>query len=254
MLLRNRIATAAVAVGSAAALALAGASSASAHVSAQMYGSTATSGGYGFTFLRIPHGCGVDATNKITVQIPAGVTAVKPQAKAGWKVTKVKDANGNVTEVSWSNGMLPTDEFDDFGLSVKWPTLPEGVDMQKVYFPTIQECDADVLVSVGGKSARVSLAAGVTLAPNAKAGVFVDGVRVGSARVAADGSLSKAFPAAKVPASAVVELRIGGSVVASNQAGEQAWTQIPMEGHDAHALDYPAPSVTVMASSGTGGH
>lgn len=250
---RKRIIAATLAAGSAAALALTGASSAAAHVSAQMYGSTATSGGYGFTFLRVPHGCGADATNKITVQIPSGVIAVKPQAKAGWVVTKTKDTAGNISSVSWSKGVLPTDEFDDFGLSVKWPTLAEGVDMQKVYFPTIQECDADVVVTKEGNRTRVSLAGGTVLTPGTKVGVYADGVRVGPGRVKADGTFTKAFPATTIPAGAVVELQAKGATLASSESGEEAWTQIPMEGHDSHDLDRPAPYVTVMAGGG-GGH
>ena len=254
---RNKVITGGIAAAAAAALALTGASSASAHVSAQMYGSTATSGGYGFTFLRVPHGCGADATNKVSVQIPAGVTAVKPQAKAGWTVTKSKDSNGNITEVTWSGGVLPTDEFDDFGLSVKWPTLAEGVDMAKVYFPTIQTCNADIMVSVGGKKNFVMSAPGITMTAGERVGIWANDKRIGSATVRADGTLKKAFPAKTVNAGDVVEIRQGDTVIASNQEGQEAWTQIPDEGHGGHGgghgmLDRPAPVVTVMA--GTGGH
>jgi len=250
---RNRIITGAVGIGVAGVLAFAGAGSASAHVSAQMYGSTATSGGYGFTFLRVPHGCGADATNKVTVQIPQGVTAVKPQAKAGWVVSKTKDDSGNITEVSWSKGVLPTDEFEDFGLAVKWPTLAEGVHSQAVYLPTIQVCDADVKVVTSGKSTRVTLASGVFLEPNAKVGVYADGVRVGPGRVKADGTFAKSFPAGKIPAGAVVEIQAAGATVASSEAGEEAWVEIPAEGQDSHSLSRPAPSVMVMAA-GTPAH
>lgn len=38
------------------------------------------------------------------------------------------------------------------------------------------------------------------------------------------------------------------------QQGETAWVQIPEAGQDAHALDAPSPSVTVLAASGDGGH
>lgn len=249
---RNRIIAGVISAGAASAISLFGGSSASAHVTAQMYGSTATSGGYGFTFLRVPHGCAGDATNKITVHIPEGVTAVKPQSKAGWTLSKVKDSEGNITEVSWSKGILPSDEFDDFGLSVKWPTLADGIDMQKVYFPTVQTCDGDVLVSTSGKSTRVTLSGGATLEPHAKVGVYADGVRVGPGKVKPDGTFTKAFPASKVPAGAVVELRIAGETVASSEAGEEAWVEIPTEGQDSHALSRPAPAVAVMAAGASG--
>lgn len=36
--------------------------------------------------------------------------------------------------------------------------------------------------------------------------------------------------------------------------GEVAWTEEPAPGQDAHALDYPAPSLTIVASDGGHGH
>jgi uncharacterized protein YcnI len=108
---------------------------ASAHASLQLYGSTPVAGGYGHMFVRVPHGCDGAATDTVKVQIPAGFTSVKAQAKAGWQVATVKADGTNVSEVIWSGGSLPDSQFDDFGISVKFPTAP-GV----YYAPVVQMC------------------------------------------------------------------------------------------------------------------
>jgi hypothetical protein len=86
-------------------------------------------------FVRVPHGCDGAATDTIKVQIPAGFTSVKAQAKAGWQVATVKADGTNVSEVIWSGGSLPDSQFDDFGISVKFPTAT-GV----YYAPVVQMC------------------------------------------------------------------------------------------------------------------
>jgi uncharacterized protein YcnI len=111
------------------------AGTANAHATLQLYGSTPTAGGYGHMFLRVPHGCDGAATDTIKVQIPAGFTSVKPQAKAGWNVSTVKADGKNVSEVIWSGGSLADSNFDDFGLSVKYPATAGTY-----YAPTVQLC------------------------------------------------------------------------------------------------------------------
>jgi len=107
----------------------------SAHATVQLYGSTPTAGGYGHMFLRIPHGCeGGLATDTIKVQLPAEFSAVKPQAKSGWNVAVTK-ATGQPTEVVWSNGSLADANFDDFGISVKYPSTAGTYAI-----PTVQYC------------------------------------------------------------------------------------------------------------------
>jgi uncharacterized protein YcnI len=108
---------------------------ASAHATLQLYGSTPVAGGYGQVFVRVPHGCDGAATDTIKVQIPAGFTSVKAQAKAGWQVATVKADGTNVSEVIWSGGSLPDTQFDDFGISVKFPKTA-GV----YYAPVVQMC------------------------------------------------------------------------------------------------------------------
>jgi uncharacterized protein YcnI len=114
---------------------------ANAHSSIQLYGSTPTTGGYGQMFVRIPHGCEGAATDTIKVQIPAGFTSVKAQAKAGWSVSTVKADGKNVSEVTWSGGNLPDSNFDDFGLSVKFPATAGTY-----YAPVVQLCGASSVV------------------------------------------------------------------------------------------------------------
>jgi periplasmic copper chaperone A len=125
----------------ASAVVLSATSAANAHASVQLYGSTPTASGYGQMFVRIPHGCAGAATDTIKVQIPAGFASVKAQAKAGWSVSTVKADGTNVSEVTWSGGNLPDSNFDDFGLSVKFPATAGTY-----YVPIVQLCGASSVV------------------------------------------------------------------------------------------------------------
>jgi uncharacterized protein YcnI len=108
---------------------------ASAHVTVQTYGATATAGGYGHVFLRVPHAEPGKSTVRLDVQIPEGVTAVKPQQVAGWTESVEKSADGKtVTKVIWSGGNLPDTSFADFGISVKFPATPGAT----LYFKAVQ--------------------------------------------------------------------------------------------------------------------
>lgn len=107
-----------------------------AHATAQLYGEDAHAGGYGHVFLRIPHGCdGGRATDTVTVRIPTGFTSVKPERKDGWKTRIGRNEKGRVTSVTWYDGNLPDDHFEDFGLSVKYPEKPGTY-----HLPTTQRC------------------------------------------------------------------------------------------------------------------
>ena len=101
--------------------------------------------------MRVPHGCNATNTLSVNVQIPKGVTAVKPRRTPGWKMTintrkldtPVTAESGivrdtEVDSVEWAEGNLPDAEYEDFGLSVKLPfPLADG---SKLYFPVIQRC------------------------------------------------------------------------------------------------------------------
>jgi uncharacterized protein YcnI len=123
---------------------LAGSTPASAHASVQMYGETAKSGGYGAIFLRIPHAAAGLSTNIVEVQIPEGVTSVKPQRISGWTEKVVFAADGKTaTSVIWSGGDLPDTAFQDFGLQVKFPATPGAT----LYFKTVQTLSDGSLAS-----------------------------------------------------------------------------------------------------------
>jgi uncharacterized protein YcnI len=81
------------------------------------------------------------------------VLNVKPQPKPGWKLTisharlaqPVDAGHGRtvterVSEVAWSGGLLPDDQFDEFKIAMKLPDRPGTT----VYFPVVQECQNGV--------------------------------------------------------------------------------------------------------------
>ena len=108
--------------------------SANAHATVQLYGSEAVAGGYGHVFIRIPHASATASTVKVEVEIPAGVTSVKPQQVGGWKESRTMSADGkDVVAVAWSEGNLPDTSFQDFGISVKFPATAGTI-----YFKTVQ--------------------------------------------------------------------------------------------------------------------
>lgn len=99
--------------------------------------------------LRVPHGCGTEATNVVRVQIPEGFYNVKPMPKAGWALetvtgpyAKAYDNHGKmltegVKEIVWKDGNLPNEWYDEF---VFRGSFAGSLQPGKFYFPTIQEC------------------------------------------------------------------------------------------------------------------
>jgi len=99
--------------------------------------------------LRVPHGCGTEATNVVRVQIPEGFYNVKPMPKAGWTLETVTgpyaqayDNHGTqltegVKEIVWKDGNLPNEWYDEF---VFRGTFAGSLQPGKFYFPAIQEC------------------------------------------------------------------------------------------------------------------
>lgn len=125
--------------------------SASAHVTLDT--KQAVVGSYYKAVFKVPHGCKGSATVKLRIQIPAGVIAVKPQPKAGWKLeviegnyTKAYTLHGaqvasGVRELSWS-GNLPDSYYDEFAFQAYLTTdLAAG---SVVQFPVVQECEKGV--------------------------------------------------------------------------------------------------------------
>ena len=105
--------------------------------------------GYVRIAARVPHGCEGEATIGLRVQIPDGVTAVKPQPKPGWTLQVVTepaagtasghDSSPPVREVLWRaqpGQALSDDFFDEFVLRVRMPDAAG----QTIWFPFVQEC------------------------------------------------------------------------------------------------------------------
>lgn len=121
----------------ASAASITGVGSASAHATVQLYGSSATAGGYGAMFIRIGHGCAKASTDTVEVSIPAGFGSVRPQQMPGWNAETIKNDAGVTTGVKWSGGLLPDAQFADFGLSVKYPATAGTYAI-----PVVQRCGA----------------------------------------------------------------------------------------------------------------
>ncbi|WP_224701931.1 YcnI family copper-binding membrane protein [Devosia aquimaris] len=124
--------------------------------------------------LRIPHGCGTEATNAVRVQIPEGFFNVKPMPKAGWTLETVTgpyagsyDNHGTtmtegVKEIVWSDGNLPNEFYDEF---VFRGTFAGTLEPGKFYFPTIQTCASgeEAWIDVTGAEAADMPAPSLTL-------------------------------------------------------------------------------------------
>lgn len=101
---------------------------------------------------RVSHGCGGEPTTAVRIRIPEGVIGVKPMPKVGWSLAKVHSAyaqshdlhgspvSEGVTEVAWSGGNLPDDEYDEFVLRASLST--DLAPNTMLYFPVVQECAA----------------------------------------------------------------------------------------------------------------
>ena len=101
-----------------------------------------------FVDVRITHGCGAAATNKVSVKIPEGIGRVSPAYKAGWKISTtmrklavpVTDHGITSTEtvdtVVWEGGNLPDGMYDTFQIRAAMPNDEGGV----YRFKTVQEC------------------------------------------------------------------------------------------------------------------
>lgn len=88
----------------------------------------------------VGHGCDGADTYQIKVQIPSGVTAVRPLDSAFGKAVLEKDAEGNVTAVVWTKpegDVLPADtHYYKLTMRFRVPDTP----FKMLHFPTIQTC------------------------------------------------------------------------------------------------------------------
>lgn len=104
--------------------------------------------------LQIGHGCEGAATTSVRIQIPNGVTAVKPMPKQGWELeTKIEPYDEPVTrldqtltegvrEIAWTGGSLPDAWYEEF---VFRATLPDAEPGSVIRFPVVQGCGEQVI-------------------------------------------------------------------------------------------------------------
>ncbi|KAF9109401.1 hypothetical protein BGX27_007658 [Mortierella sp. AM989] len=120
-------------------------SSVEAHVTANP--SAGVSGAYFQSNFRVPHGCDGNSTDSVTVEIPKGVTSVKPRSIYPWNATinmvpletpittPTGVVNTTVGSITWSNGLILDSMYEDFGLQFKLPVM-EG----PLYWRVYQHC------------------------------------------------------------------------------------------------------------------
>ncbi len=91
---------------------------------------------------KVGHGCAGADTYKVTIDIPAGVTSVRPMRSDFGKPSVTKDAMGVVTSVTWQKPdteALDTDlAFYKLTIRLKTPNTP----FTSIYFAAHQTCRA----------------------------------------------------------------------------------------------------------------
>lgn len=131
--------------------------------------------------VRVPHGCGTEATNIVRVQIPEGFFAVKPMPHAGWTLETVTGAyegsydnhgtavTEGVKEIVWSGGDLPNEFYDEF---VFRGTFAGSLQPGTFYFPVVQECASgeEAWIDVSGDESAEMPAPSLELVPADAAG------------------------------------------------------------------------------------
>lgn len=103
--------------------------------------------------LGVPHGCAGSPTTAVRLRLPDGILSARPQPKPGWMLEIVRskldgpvtDSHGNPvtergSEIRWTGGRLPDDNFEEFLVQVRLPDRPG----ETLYFPTVQDCETGV--------------------------------------------------------------------------------------------------------------
>ena len=88
----------------------------------------------------VGHGCAGDDTYKVRIEIPAGVTSVRPLRSDFGRVSVEKDATGIITAVVWQKSDVDALESDiayyKLVVRMKLPDQP----FKSLYFPAHQTC------------------------------------------------------------------------------------------------------------------
>lgn len=116
----------------------------------------AKAGGFYKAVVRIPHGCNGIATTAVKVELPEGFISAQPQPKAGWSVETTKgdyaqaykvhgkDITSGVKQVTWNEGSLPSDYYDEFVIVGQLAKFDKDTTLS---FPVTQTCGADASVA-----------------------------------------------------------------------------------------------------------
>lgn len=147
--------------------------------------------------LRVPHGCGHEATTGISVAIPEGFHSVKPQPKPGWTLATTirpyqrayvnhgREVKEGVAQISWSGGNLPDAHYDEF-VFIGQVDATLGA-AGTIHFPVVQSCSNGenrwVEVPVAGSQVRLAAPA-PSLRILASAPAVPAAVQAGSLRIA----------------------------------------------------------------------
>ncbi|MDD2867366.1 YcnI family protein [Neomegalonema sp.] len=127
--------------------------------------------------VRVPHGCGAEATHTLRVQIPQGFVNVKPMPLAGWTLETVTGAydapvthrdsqvTEGVREIVWSGGNLPDAWYGEFVFRGAFATELEAG--STLHFPVVQECANGEEAWIDTDGGEGSPAPGVKLLPAA---------------------------------------------------------------------------------------
>ncbi|KAL1924476.1 uncharacterized protein VTP21DRAFT_4130 [Calcarisporiella thermophila] len=127
-------------------------SMAAAHVT--MNPNTNAANSYFASAFRVPHGCNGSPTTLVSLKIPESLTGVKPRIMAGWNITigtkpldppitaeGGKTINTTADTITWTNGLIPDNMYEDFWLSFRLPPYDDPKTINNtVYFPVSQQC------------------------------------------------------------------------------------------------------------------
>jgi uncharacterized protein YcnI len=114
----------------------------------------------------IGHGCEGSPTVAVRLQVPDGVSSVRPVVKPGWTIELVKDGD-RVTQVNWTGGSVDDALYDRF--TIRGQIEDRVADESVVYFPIVQECAVGVhrwiSIPAEGQPEPDEPAPGVTVLP-----------------------------------------------------------------------------------------
>ncbi|MBX3220747.1 MAG: DUF1775 domain-containing protein, partial [Labilithrix sp.] len=88
----------------------------------------------------VGHGCAGSDTYRVTVEIPAGVTSVRPMTSDFGKFTTTKDGSGNVTTVTWQKDDANALDDDSAYYKLTLRLRPPNAPFTTIAFKTHQVC------------------------------------------------------------------------------------------------------------------